>query len=102
MSSKFTEQSLQSFRVQASLERRIIDEASEDLAILTEIGALDSFVETFSEGYDELFGLLTQRLIQGGRRFSKQVEESTDPLEYTDNNGCAWLFDPRKPHLGWV
>ena len=66
------------------------------------IGALDSFVETFSEGYDELFGLLSRRLDRGHIRFSKQIESSSDPLEYTDDNGCAWLFDHRKPHLGWV
>lgn len=102
MSNEYTEMSLQKFRARVESEKTLITRACEDLGTLMTIGAIDSFVQTFTDDESQLFGLLTQRLIQGDEPFSKQTESSSDPLEYTDNNGCTWLFDPRKPHLGWV
>lgn len=101
MSNEHTEKSLQKFRARIEFERRICDEVAEDVGTLMQVGALDSFVETFTDGYDQLFDLIRDRLIQGDVRFSKQLESSSDPLEYVDHNGCTWLFFPREPHLGW-
>lgn len=83
MSNEHTEKSLQKFRARIEFERRICDEVAEDVGTLMHVGALDSFVETFTDGYDQLFDLIRDRLIQGDVRFSKQVESSSDPLEYT-------------------
>jgi len=102
MSNEHTELSLQKFRARVVAEKTLIARACEDLGTLMMIGAIDSFVQTFTDDHDQLFGLLTERLVQGDEPFSKQVESSSDPLEFTDHNGCQWLFDRSKPHLGWV
>lgn len=102
MSNEYTEMSLQKFRARVEAEKTLVARACEDLGTLMMIGAIDSFVQTFTDDEGQLFGLLTERLVQGDEPFSKQVESSSDPLEYTDHNGCMWLFDPKKPELGWV
>lgn len=100
--SPFTTAALSSFHTQLAARQRLLEQAAVDVATLAANHALESFVSTFLERESDLLDAVLDRLVQGDEPFSKQLESSSDPLEYTDHNGCAWLFDVRKPHLGWV
>jgi hypothetical protein len=99
---EFAQQALTSFRSQLAERRQLLDRAAEDVGVLIEVGAMDSFVSTFLETKDSLLTTMFDRLVSGDEPFAKQLESSNDPLVYVDHNGCQWLFDVRKPHLGWV
>lgn len=100
--SEFTNAALRSFHTQHAARLKQLEQAAADVSTLAASNALDSFVSTFLERESDLLETMLDRLVQGDEPFSKQVESSTDPLEYVDHNGCTWLFDVRKPHLGWV
>lgn len=99
---QFSAAALKSFRYNVELNRRNLEAAEQDVEALVRVGAFDSFVSTFAEHEHSVLTLMLDRIVSGDEPFSKQLESSSDPLEYTDHNGCAWLFDVRKPHLGWV
>lgn len=100
--SAFTTAALSSFHAQLAKQQRLLEQASADVAVLAANRALESFVSTFLENEHGLLDAMVDRLVSGDEPFEKQLESSTDPLEFTDHNGCMWLFDPRKPELGWV
>lgn len=99
---QFRDATLASFRKSLEKSRRDLDRAAEDLGTLMQVGALDSFISTFLEKESDLLPGLLRRVEAGAAPFAKQLESSSDSLVYVDDNGCQWLFDVRKPHLGWV
>jgi len=100
--SEFTDRTLASFRSRVAQRQSLLNLAVEDVETLTKVGAIDSFVATFLERDTDLLDAMVDRLVHGDEAFTRQVESSSDPLEYTDHNGCLWLFDTRQPHKGWV
>lgn len=99
---QFRDATLASFRKTLEESRRDLDRAAEDCGTLMQVGALDSFISTFLDEENDLLPELLHRIETGDEPFARQVETSSDVLEYTDRNGCAWLFDRSKPQLGWV
>jgi hypothetical protein len=101
MATTYTDITLSKFNEQIRSMEALVNSVRSDVECLVKYAALDSFIHTFCEGYDDLFAIL-ESTQKRNVPFVDQVHANNDTLFiYVDNYGNKWTFDRQNPQLGW-